>query len=299
MSPSAKKTADWVAIQTNPRAGAGAQREHVLQLVDSLRKLGLRPLVFKNRERLAKTLENPKLLKNLRCIVAAGGDGTVGDVLNRYPDRRIAVLPLGTENLLARYLDIPKNGRAVAEMIAAGQVRTIDLATVGERRFALMASLGFDADVVHRMDAIRTGHLRRTSYLKPIWQSLRSYEYPELRVWVDDAREPIPAKLVLIVNLNAYALGIQPAQAACDNDGLLDLRLFERGSAFQMFRYFYKVVRGTHEKLGDVRSLRAARIRIESDIPVAIQVDGDPAGVTPAEIRVLPGACEVIVPGGA
>ncbi|MCH8828435.1 MAG: hypothetical protein IID45_02540 [Planctomycetes bacterium] len=96
---------------------------------------------------------------------------------------------------------------------------------------------------------------------------MRSYRYPELRVWVDDAEEPIPAKLVIVVNLNAYALGIQPAREACDNDGLLDLRLFERGSAFQMIRYFYKVVRGTHEKLEDVRSLRAARIRVESDVP--------------------------------
>jgi diacylglycerol kinase family enzyme len=86
------------------------------------------------------------------------------------------------------------------------------------------------------------------------------------------------------------------AGSACGDDGILDLRLFQRGSAFQMWRYFFKVFGNCHERLGDVLSVRGSRIRIESDVPVPVQLDGDPAGWTPAEFRILPAAAEVLVP---
>ena len=268
----------------------------MLELVSELRRRGLQQRLFSHRERLRQRLAEPVLRERLLCVVAAGGDGTVGDVINRYPDLPTAILPLGTENLLARYLRIPRSGRLVAQMIADGRTRRIDLGQVGNRRFTIMASLGFDADVIHRAHARRSGHVSRLSYLQPIWQSLRNYEYPALRLYLDGAETPIRARLAVLANLPTYALGLPMADSACDNDGLLDLRLFQRHSAFQMFRYFYKVASGRHERLVDVTSLRARQIRIESDRPAPIQVDGDPAGWTPVEICVLPAALELLVP---
>ncbi len=286
----------WVAIQRNPQSGAGPKRKQILELVRHLRRLGIRPRVFTDRERLEKRLQQPQSRQELVCIVAAGGDGTVGDVINRFPGLPVAVLPLGTENLLARYLGVPRSGRAVAELIQAGRTRRLDLGELNGRRFALMASFGFDADIVHRTDARRTGHITKWNYLQPIWQSLRKYGHPELRVYVDGADTPVTARWAVVANLPAYALRLRIAASARGDDGLLDLRLFQRGSAFQMLRYFYKVLVGAHERLQDVQVARAGRIRIESDLPAPIQVDGDPAGRTPAEIRVLPGELEVIVP---
>jgi len=96
--------------------------------------------------------------------------------------------------------------------------------------------------------------------------------------------------------LPKYALGLPLAADALSDDGLLDLRLFERPSAFQMIRYLYKVARREHETLPDVRVGRFRRVRIGSKIPVPIQCDGDPAGWTPAEISILPGALSLFVP---
>ena len=234
--------------------------------------------------------------RQLVCIVAAGGDGTVADVINRHPGVRIALLPLGTENLLARYLGVPRSGKEVARMIAAGQVRVLDLSRVGERRFVLMASVGFDADVIQRLHDSRRGNISRLSYVQPILESVRKYAYPEIRLWVDDAPSPRFARLAVITNVPIYALGMSVARCARGDDGMLDLRLFRRGSAFQMLRYLCNLALGTHEGLSDVESLRGRQIRIESDVPVPIQVDGDSAGWTPAEICVLPGALEVVVP---
>jgi diacylglycerol kinase (ATP) len=287
----------WVAIQRNPISGSGRRRALLLDLIAELRRHGLRPRVFSRRERLAAALERPDRREGLVCIVAAGGDGTVGDVINRYPGVPLAVLPMGTENLFARYLRIPLSGRAVAGMIAAGRTRRVDLCALGERRFALMASCGFDADVVHRTHAARAGHISRFSYLQPIWHSVRAYEHPPMRLYLDDAPVPLTATLALLVNVPVYAMGLRIAPSALDNDGLVDLRLFDPRSAFQMLRVVYNVTSGRHERRADVQSARAARVRIESDVPVPVQVDGDPAGWTPAEVRVLPAALEVFVPG--
>jgi diacylglycerol kinase (ATP) len=286
----------WVAIQRNPTSGTGGARRDLLELVKHLRRLKLRPKLFTRRERLAAALADPNRRAALKCIVAAGGDGTFGDIINRYPGVLVALFPLGTENLVSRYLKIPKNGRRVAELIAAGKVATLDLGRCGDRRFAVMASAGFDADVIHRAHARRSGHISRLSYLQPIATSLRIYDYPELRVFVDDALTHTGCRLGVLVNLPAYALGITMATTARDNDGVFDLRLFQRSGAFQMWRYFLNLMRGTHERLADVKSMTATKVRWESDVPIPIQVDGDPAGLTPAEFEILPGAVQVVVP---
>jgi diacylglycerol kinase (ATP) len=294
--------APWVAIQRNPTSGAGLQRAELLHLVSHLRRLGIRPRLYSRRDRLQQRLQNADERQSLVCLVAAGGDGTIGDLANRYPDVPLAVLPLGTENLLARHLGIPSDGQFVAQMIADGCLRSLDVGVVNGRRFLLMVTAGFDADIVHRVHARRTGHIRKWNYLQPFWESLRNYRYPKLRIWAEGGdlpgEQPLSGRLVVVANLPAYAMGLPLAMSAEGSDGLLDLRLFRRRSAFQMFRYLYKVALRQHETLADVVSGRAKRVRITCDTPAPIQCDGDPAGFTPAEVCVLPGALTLIVPKG-
>ena len=296
LAPQRDQNARSVAILRNPRSGSGLRRHEILELVRELRQSGFRPRLFKSRERFHDWLEREGTRENLECLVAAGGDGTVADVFNRYPDTKLAILPLGTENLLARHLRIPRSGRGVARLIAKGESRVLDLCAMGDRRFSLMASVGFDADVIQRVHHARSGNISRLSYIQPILESVRRYEYPEVRLWLDDAPDPVTARLAVICNLPIYALGFSVARSARGDDGLVDVRLFQRGSAFQMVRYLCNLALGTHERLWDVDSRQARRVRIEADVPVPIQTDGDAAGFTPAEILVLPGALEVVAP---
>jgi len=217
---------NFVAIQRNPRSGRGKHRELLLALVRSLRSRGLTPRLFKDRERLRRWVSDPAHREHLRCIVGAGGDGTLSDVFNRFPGIPIAILPLGTENLLARHLGVPRSGEAVARLIAEGSCRRFDLGLMGQRRFALMASAGFDADVIHRLHAVRSGPISHATYLQPILESLRRYEHPPLRVTVDDAPLAREARLAIVVNIPAYAFRLPVAREARGDDGTLDLRLF-------------------------------------------------------------------------
>lgn len=287
-----------VVIQRNPKSGSGgrSRRREILRLVSSLKERGYCPRLFSRRECLDAFLRENHRRDELVCLVAAGGDGTVGDLINRYPGVPLALFPLGTENLLARYLGITRSGAAAAEMIASGRTRFMDLGLANDRRFSLMMSCGYDAEVIRRLHACRTGHIKKTTYLQPILRSLRTYEYPELRVICDNDGKSISGRLALVANLPMYAMHLRVATSAAGDDGELDLRLFERGSAFQMLRYIYKVAFRKHEQLEDVQSKRVGRIRIESDVPVPVQIDGDPAGFTPVDVQVLQGALEVFVP---
>ena len=286
----------WVAIQRNPKSGAGSQRRALIELMRELQRQGLSPRVFTDRAQLRRWVEDPAKREALICIVAAGGDGTAADVMNRYPGVPVALLPTGTENLLSKFLGIPRSGKRVGAMIASGSRRVLDLCEIGTRKFAIMASAGFDADVIHRSHSARQGHITRLAYCQHIWQSLRHYSHPQIRVFLDDDPTPRTARLAVIVNLPVYALGLPVARSARGDDGLLDIRLFENGSFWSMVRYFVSLALGMHEGLSDVTSVRARHVRLESDVPVPIQIDGDPAGTTPANIRVLPGSLEIFAP---
>lgn len=286
----------WVAIQRNPTSGTGARRGVLLELIRELKRRGIRPRMFANRERMQAKLAEPAAREQLVCVLAAGGDGTVGDVIHRYPGLPLATLPLGTENLLAKYLGVQPSGAQVAELIASGSRRRLDLGQLNGKAFTLMASCGFDAEVVHRTHANRRGHIRKWHYVPPIWNSIRKYDHPPLRVFVDDQPQPYSARLLMAVNLPAYAMGIPFAPQATGADGQLDLCLFQRGSTFQMVRYLGHVIAGRHQSLPDVTCLKASRVRIEADVAVPWQMDGDPAGFTPVTLEVLPAALEIFAP---
>lgn len=289
-------TGRWVAIQRNPKSGSGRRRKCLLDFVAALRRCGLRPRLFSRREDLDAAVCNEERRGALHALVAAGGDGTVLDLINRHPGLPVGVMPLGTENLLARQFHIPWSGVEAARVVASGRVRRLDLGRIGNRRFAIMASCGFDAEIIHRAHARRGGHITRAHYFQPIVATLRSYQYPQLRLYLDDDPQPVCGRMAVIANLSAYALRLRIVPTAKGDDGLLDLRVFQRGSGFQMFRYLSMVLRDRHEGLPDVVCRQAGRIRVESDAPAPIQVDGDPAGFTPCELRVEPSAAEIIVP---
>jgi YegS/Rv2252/BmrU family lipid kinase len=290
------RSTPWVAIQRNPRSGSG-RRAALHDFVAGLKEHGFRVRLFSSRERLDRYLADPELRESLHGIVGAGGDGTAMDLINRHPEFRLGLLPLGTENLLARNFGIPRDGRRAADIVAAGHTHPFDIGAVDGHRFAVMASIGFDAEVIHRAHAVRRGHITRLHYIGPILQTLRTYPHPELRVYADGAADPVCGRLVVAANLSAYALRLRVVPTAVGDDGLFDVRVFQRGSAFQIVRYLSMVATGVHERSPDVLRLQASHLRIEADVAAPVQADGDPAGLTPCELSLVPAAARIFVPG--
>ena len=286
-----------VLILVNPRAGAQNRQTVVEELANELKDCGFRPTIVHRVEALAHEAGRLDEARELRAVVAAGGDGTVRLVAEHTaPGTPLVILPLGTENLLARHFELALNPARITQVIAGGCTVTFDAGSAGGRLFTLMAGCGFDADVVRRLHASRQGHIHHLSYAKPILDAIRTYDYPELRVRyaaagdAPDAEltQEINARWVFVVNLPRYAGGLSFSPQASGTDGLLDVCTFKEGSLWSGLRYLGGVMLGQHEAMQDFTRVQTRRLRVEAAVPAPFQLDGDPGGELPVEISVLP-----------
>ena len=287
-----------VIIAANPYSGHGPTQKRVGALAAALEGHGLELRVIWDRDERAALLARPDLATSCRCVVAAGGDGTVADVINEMTvDVPFAMLPSGNENLFAREFGFTRDARQLAAVIAAGRTQRIDLARAGGRLFSLMLSVGFDAAVVHRVVEWRTNgaalrRVRRVSYAKPIFDVLRSYQYGRMELEADGVRAS--GTHAFVFNLPQYGFHLPFAPDARGDDGLLDWLVFERPGFVPMLSYFLSLVRTKHLARPDVYHGRARRVCITAPEPMPVQMDGEAAGMTPVEVEVVPSAIQVL-----
>ncbi|MBV8232234.1 MAG: hypothetical protein JO355_00175 [Planctomycetaceae bacterium] len=303
----------WVGIAANPASGWGGSRSRVGRLIQELKRHGLKACVaWTLAERSALVAESARD-PGCRCLVAAGGDGTVGALVNERPGVPITVLPSGTENLFARHFGLGREPARLAATIAAGRVVRIDLGLTGARRFALMAGIGFDADVVTRHHLARVGRrgvmrpTHRAAYVEPVLRSSLRYRFPTLTTSILDPgrEETLTGTTAFFFNLPSYALGLPFVPLARGDDGWLDLLVFRDSGPFRALRYLWLVVRGIHLDDPGVHHRKVRRVAISSTEDVPIQLDGDPGGFVVAGggadggervVEVLPRAVDVLIP---
>ncbi|MCP4784962.1 MAG: hypothetical protein GY903_14900 [Fuerstiella sp.] len=286
-----------VVIQRNPTSGSGRGAKQLLILISELRRLGYRVRLFGSRKRLDQFAADSAVQKQLRCLVAAGGDGTVSGLTSRFPKFPIATLPLGTENLMAGYLQIPRCGKSVAQMIHNLATTCLDTAFADDQRFLLMTSVGVDADVVRRLHYVRTGNIRRLSYVKPILQSFFGYGFPKLSVHAPDGELLGEGTHVIVTNIPAYGFRMSFSPQADPQDGLLDVRIFRQTGCFTTLIHALRTRFGFADKGSDVQRFTASEVEIrsaENDTPA--QCDGDPAACCPLRISVAPTSMTMVVP---
>lgn len=293
---------DAVTIFANPFSGARGNRHRVETLAAELRCAGLIPEMIWDRADRCGQLADQGWRARCRCIVAAGGDGTVGTVINAcaasFHDAPLAILPLGNENLLAKELGFMVSPRQLAAAIVRRQTRDLDLGFAAGKRFTLMLSAGFDATVVHELHRWRAGHtnlrrVRHLSYLQPIFTALRHYQFRPITLHADD--QAITGTHALIFNLPRYALGLPFAPEARGDDGLLNWIVFERPGRLPLLADLLAVVCRRHCHRMGVQYGLARTISMSAGEAVPIQIDGDAAGYTPVTVECRPHALPIIV----
>ena len=240
-------------------------------------------------------------------VVVAGGDGSIRAALPAVMNTPfpLALLPLGTVNVLARELGLPRSLSAAAQVAASGHVRAIDLglATPGigtavpmqSRPFALMAGLGFDAAVVHSVAPHLKNLIGPFAYVARGLALLARYRPSQFRVVADGETIEAEAWLAVVTNVPRYSHRWRLSPAAEMDDGWLDLCLFQSSSPREMAGQVVAVLQDRHADHPQVRHLRARRFRFDCEPPVCVQLDGDPEGMTPLEIEVAPHSLSVIV----
>lgn len=290
-----------VLVFTSPKAGSGRRREQIPRLVEMLRTESVDVQITHEVDEL-RTLARAGNGSQV-VVVPAGGDGTLSlaaavvsmpgpDAV--LPKPLIAPMPLGTENLLARHFDLSADAAHVIRTIRHGRCYQLDAGTANDLPFLIMASCGFDAEVVRAMHLTRRGHIRRLSYFNPIVRAVRRYGFPSLRVRVDDG-ETMECHWAMVFNLPRYGGGLKIEPDAVGDDGLFDVILFQKGSIPSGVKYATSVWLGQHLKSREVVRCRGKRIEIQADFRVPYQLDGDYAGRLPLRIEVLPKLVHLLV----
>ncbi len=240
-------------------------------------------------------------------VVVAGGDGTLNEAVNGLVDTRTAlgVLPVGTGNLWARQLGLPiylvstpLRAHEAAAGLAEATVRRIDVGKVNERYFLCWAGIGLDAQVTTEMEPRPryTKHLGIIPYIIAGVLVARDFQGVRTRVQLDDKIVRGRTLLILASNIQQYAGQIHVARQARLDDGLLDVFVFKGLGFPYALRHLFTML--SRRCLQDPRIVhRQARcIKIQTDQPIPVQVDGDPVGTTPVTLQVTPRALRVLVP---
>jgi len=296
--------ADRAAILLNPKAGRTDARERAERLAALLRRRGFHAELFTDRNDAAATANAWHREGRLRALVGVGGDGTAADLVNLTDHGApVTLLPAGNSNLLARYFLLGKTPERLCETIAGGVVARVDAGRANGRLFLLMASCGFDAEVVRRLHEQRTGHASTRSYFKHIAGAIRHYEYPEVRVRVEPEgggqASEWTARWFFAFNLPCYGGGFRVTPWADGSDGLLDVFAFRHGRFWPGLALAAAVLLGRHRNLGGSVFCRAGKIRLDSPSRVPYQLDGDPGGYLPLELEALPGRMSLLIPAEA
>lgn len=303
--------ADHVLLSVNPKAGRRSAAGRVERLVELLGERGFQVRIFTDLTEVSAEANRLHAVGQLRALVGVGGDGTAAELTNRTEEGvPITLLAAGTANLFSKYFRLSGKPQRLCQTISDGKWLRLDAGRAAGRLFLVMVGCGFDAHVVQRVHAYREsgrrgGHIGYSSYLKPVLESIRSYQYPEIQVYWDDPCDeaaedrsaPVSARWVFACNLPRYGWGLPLAPRAVPTDGLLDLCTFARGSLVSGLRYALAIqLGGWHGRLADCGMRRARRFRITSEEPVPYQLDGDPGGTLPIDVEVLPNRLTVVVP---
>jgi diacylglycerol kinase family enzyme len=230
--------------------------------------------------------------------VAAGGDGTVNEVLNGLsPEATLGVLPLGTANVLARELGLPLDPVEACRRILKGERSRVDFGVAidgegAERRFACMAGIGFDAKVIGAVTPRLKRYLRRLAFQLTAFRVLFGNRFPPLEILLGD--EIHTARFAIIANGQYYGGDYRVSGPGLLTSGKFETILVERVSDLLRPDVFAGIItrRPLNRAMTSVTSTNVHARAPGAEVPV--QLDGELWGRLPMSFRIEPGALNVV-----
>ena len=285
-------------VVANPIAGRGQAAKVGTELAEGLRRLGVSSQLHMTRARGDCRARLRCLEEDVDLVVSVGGDGTLREVFDGLcnPEVAVAVVPLGTANVLSLDLGLPRDVDGALEVIARRRLIRIDVAEVNGHLSFLVTGVGLDGMIVRELEGRRSGPISKLHYVSAGLRAARAYQPPELRVEIEGEEQPGTYGLVLISNIVHYGGFLQLSPERKLDDGLYEVYLFPDG---RLRKIAQAAARGLLGHLRDGRAcrvVRARRVRVTSQTPVAYHVDGDYRGETPVDFSVTRRQAHLLVP---
>lgn len=259
----------------------------------------------------ASEVAREALKRGITRIVAVGGDGTLSEVVNGYFDEcgrasnnaaAIGLLPSGTGSDFRRSLGLRSRGDSIRALVSS-EARLLDVARAEfqdqngasvSRFFINVASFGLGGDVSALVNRWRNTLPRwiggSARFAAAALAALGRYKNVAVSIRLDGHEIRIDSNLIVVANGRFAGGGMMLAPHAELDDGLLDVIVTDGATRLDVIKELPHIQRGAHLKNHKVTEKRAREVSINSEGPMAIDLDGEMVGFTPAHLRVLPSA---------
>ncbi len=245
-------------------------------------------------------------------VIAAGGDGTLGEVANGLAETEtiMAPLPVGTANSFARELGLPLPSAwnrtqllKASDALASGRVQRMDLgftprADVGKQYWLLWAGVGADSYTVDKIEP-RPSWLKKLGTFGYALQGAlvgSQYSHVSAQIEIDGRSFSGDFILILISNCRNYAGMLTLSPDSTLDDGMFEVWLFKGKGLPKLSFHLMNVWRGAHVDADDVVLVNGRSVKITTESNAPVQTDGDPTGSTPFACEIKPGALQLLVP---
>lgn len=243
-------------------------------------------------------------------VVAAGGDGTVNEVVNgladALPRTKLGIVSLGTGKDLVKTLGIPADLRQAVQVLTNGAVRRIDLGHASfvdrggrqvQRLFVNVGDVGFSGAVVQRVNRSSKAWGGFLSYLGGLVTTLLTYSNKLVHITIDGSLDEIAVvNAVVVANGQYFGGGMWVAPMAQIDDGLFEVAVIGDVGKLGVIGNVPKLYRGTLASHPKVRYFRGKKVTVTSGDELLLDLDGEQPGRAPVTFEVLPQALACLVP---
>ncbi|MDQ3461256.1 MAG: diacylglycerol kinase family lipid kinase [Deinococcota bacterium] len=236
-------------------------------------------------------------------VVAVGGDGTIMEAMSGLIKSKgsvpLAQVPTGTANLLARALLIPINVEKSLELVFSGKEERLDVGYLPDhdRYFALVAGMGYDANMIAEAPRNLKRVMGFAAYVVSGIKSLFRLKRVRVHLEADGEKMDFLAHTVMVINVGQIAAAkISLGPDIHPHDGKLDLMIASSVTLWGLARTFWQILTRQYKSQENLRYIQAAKIKIEVQPPLGVQIDGEAFGTTPLCVEAVPGGANLIVP---
>lgn len=295
-----------VLIISNPTSGKASQ-EFVAQVQQELVTAGAEVELYLTQAANDATAYLANYSGDLDVVAVAGGDGTINEAINGLKEKdsstfRIALIPTGTTNVLAGELKIKRNAKHISQIILQGKEKPIYPGRINDRRFLLMAGVGYDAWVVDNVDLDLKKKVGKLAYVLSMLKQLRHFGKKEYRLQVD-GKEYL-ANSVVITNGRLYGGSFVLSKQADLSAPTTQVLMLNGKNMWSLLFSLLGLPFGLVEKMPGVVSVPAKQVHIElvsqagseQAQPEPVQADGDSLAHLPITVVMEAQPLRVLVP---
>lgn len=286
-----------VLLIYNPHAAHQRARKILPEIQEYFVKKGIEiDLKFTEYPGHGKEIVQSADFSNIDGVIAAGGDGTMFEVVNGYYYNTsknkppIGTVPTGTGNAFAHEFDLKSTDwqRAV-DIIAANKIRRVDVGHFKTDNdafyFINILGFGFVSDVVHTAHQLK--RIGNVAYSLAVFYQLIRLKSFQLKIEFDGQVIERDNVFVEISNTRYTGVSYLMAPNAIIDDGLLDITLLNQCTRRRVVKLFPTIFNGEHLKEPEVETFQAAKISIHTSEPKVLSPDGEIIGSTPIEVTCL------------